>query len=215
MQQLRRLGSQRPRELSDQERLWEGTFGAEYTVRNVLDPQARAPFFRSILERAEGVSSVLEIGANRGHNLQSFRLADPSLKLTGVEINESAYGILRALEGVNAVNESIFDFETSERFDLVYTCGVLIQFNPDDLAATYKKMYDLSRRYILLSEYFNPTPVEVEYRGHRDMLFKRDFAGDLLDLHPDALRVVDYGFQWKRMNPAWDNTNWTLLERVG
>ena len=34
-------------------------------------------------------------------------------------------------------------------------------------------MYNLSKKYIYLSEYFNPTPIELIYRGFKGKLFKR------------------------------------------
>lgn len=40
--------------------------------------------------------------------------------------------------------------------------------------------------YIAVIEYYNPTPVEVEYRGHHSVLFQRDFASELMDRYPDV-----------------------------
>jgi spore coat polysaccharide biosynthesis protein SpsF len=74
-------------------------------------------------------------------------------------------------------------------------------------------MYAASRKYICLIEYYNPTPVEVPYRGNREKLFKRDFAGEMLDTYP-GLRLSAYGFQYHRdvTFPA-DDVNWFLMER--
>ena len=74
-------------------------------------------------------------------------------------------------------------------------------------------MYTFSNRYILIAEYFNPLPVVVEYRNEKSALFKRDFAGDLLDLYPD-LKLIDHGFFWKRDKVCGeDNINWFLFEK--
>jgi 2-polyprenyl-3-methyl-5-hydroxy-6-metoxy-1,4-benzoquinol methylase len=54
-----------------------------------------------------------------------------------------------------------------EHFDLVFTMGVLIHIHPDDLLTNMQKMFDYSSRYILVSEYFNRTPVMIEYHGKR------------------------------------------------
>jgi hypothetical protein len=65
-------------------------------------------------------------------------------------------------------------------------------------------MYRASSRYLLVSEYYSPNPLEVVYRGHSGKLFKRDFAGDLMDMYPD-LSLLDYGFIWRRgrsLSPA-------------
>ena len=45
-------------------------------------------------------------------------------------------------------------------------------------------MYNLSKKYIYLSEYFNPTPIELTYRGFKGKLFKRDFAKELGNYFP-------------------------------
>ena len=37
----------------------------------------------------------------------------------------------------------------------------------------------------------------MPYRGHTARLFKRDFAGEMLDRFSD-LRLVDYGFRYHR-----------------
>ena len=81
------------------------------------------------------------------------------------------------------------------------------------LPAAYDKLHQASRRFILVAEYYNPTPVEVSYRGHAERLFKRDFAGELLDRHAD-LRLLDYGFVYHRdpLFPA-DDISWFLLEK--
>ena len=56
-------------------------------------------------------------------------------------------------------------------------------------------MYNLSKKYIYLSEYFNPTPIELIYRGFKGKLFKRDFAKELWKLFP-KMKLIDYGFHW-------------------
>ena len=199
---------------TEQEAFWEGSFGDEYTKRNVTAPELRAGFFKRLFERAPDVRSACELGANRGDNLAALRRLRPDLALTGVEVNAAAAAVMGDIPGVTSVVSSIQDFNTEQRFDLVFTCGVLIHVNPGDLPAIYRKMVALSSRYILVNEYFNPRPVELDYRGHGGRLFKRDFAGELLDAHPDTVRVVDYGFLWKRLEPGWDDTTWVLMEKV-
>ena len=49
------------------------------------------------------------------------------------------------------------------------------------LDLVYQKLYDASSSYILIAEYYNPSPVTISYRGHQDRLFKRDFAGEFLN----------------------------------
>jgi hypothetical protein len=64
----------------------------------------------------------------------------------------------------------------------------------------------------MVCEYYNPTPVTVPYRGNDDRLFKRDFAGELIDRF--GMKLIDYGFVYRRDNvcPA-DDVTWFLLEK--
>lgn len=198
---------------AEQTKFWEGAFGNEYTERNAIRAEDRSRFFKKILEAAQGVSSIVELGANKGHNLEALHFLDPNLALTGVELNRKACNEMAAKAGINAVCSTIQDYQQSDPFDLVFSCGVLIHLPPDDLPAIYQKMFDLSQKYILINEYYNPTPVEVPYRGHSERLFKRDFGGEFMDTVNNMVSVVDYGFLWKRVEPTWDDTTWWLFEK--
>lgn len=91
--------------------------------------------------------------------------------------------------------------------------GVLIHINPEFLDQVYAKLYEATGRYLMVCEYYNPTPVNVNYRGHSDRLFKRDFCGEILDRYP-SLQLIDYGFVYHR-DPSFpqDDITWFLMER--
>ena len=159
------------------------------------------------------ISSCLELGANIGLNLKALGVLLPHLQMTGVEINAKAAEECAKLDRVNVVNASILEYQSDEIFDLTFTCGVLIHINPDMLPVVYDVLYHHSKRYILVSEYYNPTPMEINYRGNTGKLFKRDFAGEILDRYP-CLKLVDYGFQYHRDNHfPMDDATWFLLEK--
>jgi spore coat polysaccharide biosynthesis protein SpsF len=84
---------------------------------------------------------------------------------------------------------------------------------PSHLTQAYENLYAASGKYIVLCEYYSPVPVEVPYRGHRERLFKRDFAGEMLDRYDD-LELVDYGFAYHRdpVHPM-DDSNWFLMRK--
>lgn len=203
------------RKKSEQELFWEGNFGTEYTKRNEMLPEQRQPFFAAVLQKTYGVKTICELGANRGHNLQAIAHLSKNLDLTGVEVNEAALLELKNVFKVQAVCSSIQEFDPQQKFDLVFTSGVLIHINPDDLPLVYDKIYEISGRYILINEYFNPVPVELNYRGYSGKLFKRDFAGEFIEQNSGKVSVIDYGFLWKRINPVWDDTTWVLMEKTG
>jgi spore coat polysaccharide biosynthesis protein SpsF len=130
-----------------------------------------------------------------------------------VEINPSAAEILRGQNTCSTVfNESILTFESENRYELTFTKGVLIHIAPEKLPEVYDKLFTYSNKYILIAEYYNPTPTTATYRGHTEKLFKRDFAGDMLDRY-DSLRLVDYGFTYRRDIFPQDDMTWFLLER--
>ena len=89
----------------------------------------------------------------------------------------------------------------------------MIHINPDRLGTAYDQLARGSRRYIVMSEYYNPAPTDVTYRGHSERLYKRDFAGEFLDAHPD-FELRDYGFIYHR-DPLFpvDDFTWFLMER--
>jgi pseudaminic acid biosynthesis-associated methylase len=197
-----------------QEAFWAGEFGVAYMARNSGEQllASNLHFLSVALKRAGAISSCLELGANIGMNLKALRLLYPHLTTKAVEINTEAARVLGDLIGAENVRTgSIFDYPVTETFDLVLVKGVLIHTNPGMLSVVYDKMYQASRRLILIGEYYNPSPVSIPYRGHADRLFKRDFAGELLDRYSD-LALLDYGFMYRR-DPVCpqDDVTWFLL----
>lgn len=199
-----------------QESFWAGEFGTEYIGRNdsPVMVAANVSLFARALGRAGLLGSCIEFGANIGMNLQALRVLFPGMAQRAVEINPTAADSLARLIGeANVFRGSILDYETGDAAELTFTKGVLIHIHPDMLRAVYEKLYRASRRWILVCEYYNPVPVAIPYRGHAERLYKRDFAGELLDAYPD-LALADYGFAYRR-DPAFvqDDVTWFLLEK--
>lgn len=201
---------------TEQEAFWAGDFGNEYIERNNgLDiVAANMALFAKVLARTISVKSILEFGSNRGLNLIALHALMPSAEISAIELNDKAVEELKKLGYVaNIHHKSILDFVPDSKHDFVFIKGVLIHINPEYLPQVYERLYNSSKRYICVTEYYNPTPVEVTYRGHSSRLFKRDFAGEIMDKYPD-LQLVDYGFIYERDNvfPNGDFT-WFLLEK--
>jgi pseudaminic acid biosynthesis-associated methylase len=201
---------------TEQEAFWTGPFGDCYIERNESDAIVRANIvlFAKVLSRTGPLSSVIEFGPNIGLNLAAIHDLMPAAKLHGIEINERACAILAERAWVSSVrNGSILTFDAQEPHDMAIAKGLLIHVNPEHLTAAYCALYKASRRFIFICEYYNPVPVSIPYRGHEDRLFKRDFAGDMMDLYPD-LALVDYGFCYRR-DPLYpqDDLTWFLLEK--
>lgn len=201
---------------TEQEKFWAGEFGTDYIDRNKGAKllASNLNYFTKALSQCINIKSCIEFGANIGMNLKALKLLYPSIKLNGIEINKDASQDLEKLIGKeNVFSGSIFDWESKDLYDLVLIKGVLIHINPNMLKNVYKKLYDSTHRYILLCEYYNPSPVTISYRGHKNRLFKRDFAGEMLDLYSD-LTLVDYGFSYHRdVAFPQDDISWFLLQK--
>lgn len=201
---------------TEQELFWASEFGDSYIERNQGEKllASNLNFFTKALSQARNVQSIMEFGANIGMNLKSLSLLFPSMEFKAVEINAAAAAQLENVIPKNAIqNCSIFDAKVDPQVDLSLIKGVLIHINPDHLNLVYEKLYTASRKYILVAEYYNPSPVTIPYRGHSDRLFKRDFAGELMVKYPD-LELVDYGFAY-RNDPVFpqDDITWFLLSK--
>lgn len=200
---------------SAQEAFWAGSFGDDYIARNdspALIANKTAVFARA-LQRTHGIRSVLELGANVGLNIVALKTLLPAAEFHAVEINSAAFSRLRKIDGLNATEGSLFDYRIAEPVDLAFTQGVLIHLAPERVPDAYAKLYETSRRYVLITEYYNPSLVEVRYRGHEARLFKRDWAGEMMDAYPD-LSLLDYGFVYHR-DPSFpaDDFTWFLMEK--
>jgi pseudaminic acid biosynthesis-associated methylase len=91
--------------------------------------------------------------------------------------------------------------------------GILIHIDPDFLPDVYRIVYEATGKYLMICEYYNPTPISVVYRGHHNRLFKRDFRGELLDTSP-GLSLLDYGFCYHRDRSfPQDDATWFLMEK--
>ena len=200
---------------TNQEEFWSGEFGNQYIDRN-MSAQLLASnihFFSKIFQSIEPIKSLIELGSNIGMNLKAIKQLLPSAELSGVEINQKAYEELIELEGVKGYHTSILDFSTDYKRDFSLIKGVLIHINPDELPTVYQRLYDVSSKYICIAEYYNPSPVELSYRGHSGKLFKRDFAGELMKKFPD-LKLINYGFVYHKDNLfPQDDITWFLLKK--
>lgn len=203
---------------TEQEAFWAGEFGSEYIGRN-QDSQILASnlaLFSKALGKIGGIKNFIEFGANIGMNLRALKFLYPEQNQYAVEINPDAANVLRQLiDPTHVFEASILDFEplkVQNKWDLVLVKGVLIHINPNFLDQVYAKLYDATSRYLMICEYYNPTPVSVNYRGHSERLFKRDFCGEMLDRYP-LLQLIDYGFVYHRDSGfPLDDCTWFLIE---
>lgn len=205
--------------MTEQLEQWRGEFGDEYVDRN-LDLGSvfkRAEMFSVCLKNADiDIQSFMEFGGNIGLNGLALKFAirrDPPIEIFSIEPNDKARQISSSVYDKTwpSLQDAVIGqkINTNATADLVFTCGVLIHIPDSDLRKTMRQLVDRARKYILAIEYFNPTPVEIEYRGKAGMLWKRDYGSEYLSM---GLKCVDYGFFWKP-ETGLDDLNWWLLSK--
>ena len=201
---------------NEQQVFWKEKYARDYISKNsnyALEGGIKC--WAQMLQRAEKISSLLECGSNIGKNINILNHVLPSVEKSIIEISPDAYKIVTDKYKLkNSFNGPIVesDFDLAG-FDLVFSMGVLIHIHPNDLLANMQKMFDYSGRYILMGEYFNRTPVMIEYHGEKDKLFKRDFGKMFMENFP--VRLVDYGFLWGHLydDAGFDDITYWLFEK--
>lgn len=202
---------------NEQEQFWAKTYAEDYIRKNhEFDHDLGSEAWRKMLTNVdEEINTFLECGCNIGRNIEQIKNVLPSAKPSIIEISAPAFNYVAShYELIHAFNGAILEssFENNS-FDLVFTMGVLIHINPDQLLKNMEKMFQYSSRYILMGEYFNRTPISIEYQGEKDKLFKRDFGK--LFIENFTVRLVDYGFLWGHIydSAGFDDATWWLFEK--
>lgn len=201
---------------------WRGAFGDEYTERNQVNYTTRLRAWQVMLEGLM-LYSALEIGANRGANLEAIVKTWPTfIRLDGIEPNLQAAGgafhrplsehlYIRSQDGVRYA--TLDDLQESGTYDLVFTCGVLIHVPPEELDKALRQIYRLSRRYILAIEYYAEQETMIPYRGMDNMLWKRNYEQEYLRRYGGSqLHTIRSGF-WTKAD-GFDDCHWWLMEKI-
>ena len=150
------------------------------------------------------IMSIAEIGCGAGHNLISLSELNPNYTLVGVDPN--LYAVIKAIQNkVTALTGDCFDtYLKSSYYDLVFTSGVLMHVAPEDMGRAVEEISRIARKYILIIEYYSEKEESVNYHGHNDLLWKRDYK----NLFPNYQKG---GFLGK--GESFDNCNWWLFQK--
>ena len=200
-----------------QEDFWKNKITESYAQDNsVFDEQLGLLAWKRILSKIDksDISSYLDCGSNIGRNIAFLKKTLPAATANIVELAKGPYDkCLNDFQIDESFLGPIKDAKFERKFDLVFTNAVLIHVNPDDLLESMRRMFKMSSRYILIAEYFNRTPVMINYRGEDDRLFKRDF-GKLFTENFDC-KVLDYGFLWGHEfdTAGFDDITYWLFEK--
>lgn len=187
---------------------WAGEFGKQYTDRNTLSPDELDLEYRKrygttrtemnglLLNEIDPPTSILEVGCNVGNQLLLLQKMG-CRELYGIELQNYALRILRIRSRAIEVAQGTVSRIPcqSERFDLVFSSGLLIHVHPNNLEAALRELYRCSRRYISGFEYYAEECSEVTYREHRSLLWKADFARMYLERFRDLELIKEMRFK--------------------
>ncbi len=155
--------------------VWEGKFGEEYTDRAIVDVSARKGTFEKLLMGIPApVETILEVGCGKGDNLTALK--ELGYIASGVE--PLHYALVRALEkGHRVFPGSCFNIPfRDEEVDLTFTAGVLMHVIPEDMRRAVQELWRVTKKFLLIIEYYAPEELSIIYRGHEDLLWKRDYS---------------------------------------
>jgi len=202
--------------MNDQQLFWSEGYAVDYIRKNKeFDYALGVECWRKMLTADLNIRSILELGCNIGRNIGFLNEVLPDATKSIVEISKPAFDFVSSnYRLAHAFNGPIESASFPEKFDLVFTSGVLIHIHPDNLLRVMEKMYDCSSKYILMGEYFNRTPVMIEYQAQRDRLFKRDFGKFFIENF--RVELLGYGFLWGHIYDAagFDDITWWLFRKV-
>jgi pseudaminic acid biosynthesis-associated methylase len=152
---------------------WAGKFGDEYNRRNQVNWRARIPFWSKTL-RSIGARSVFEMGANAGWNLSAIKATCPQVCVYGNDINTNACA--QAAEAGILVENRLNFLADGRKAELVFTAGVLIHIEPENIDEVMGALIEKSYRWVLAVEYEAETETMLEYRGNSNRLWKRPYG---------------------------------------
>lgn len=131
--------------------------------------------FEQIAHYTKKPGKVLDIGCGLGEVLSVFQ--ENGWNCLGIEFNEFAANYATEKFHLNIINKSIYDFEASEKFDLIMLWGVLEHFyNPQKIL---KKIFELlNDDGLLVIEVPSADSILVRYYERTHNMVDRIIEGD-------------------------------------
>ena len=191
-----------------QEKFWLSDFGEEYLKRNLTYDDfnnlykketgfnADTPF-QDFFEDLDKNISILEFGCNSGIKLEILKNLGFK-NLTGIDINKKALEIAeKRYPEINFIHSTIDDLILKgNKYDLIFTSLVLIHQNPQLVNSVISKIVGISKKYIFGYEYFSDNLTEIEYRGHKNVLWKQNFVELFKKNHPSLKLVKEQKYHY-------------------
>lgn len=181
---------------------WKGDFGRKYTDRNPQTPDELDELYLSnfgttrswlnkyFLDNFDRTLRILEIGCNVGTQLMCLEKMNFS-NLFGIEVQQ--YAVEKAQKKIQScgfIQGSALQLPFSDgAFDIVFTSGVLIHIQPEDLHLTIEEMYRCTKKYIWGYEYYSPKYEMISYRNKANLMWKADYPALIMKNFP-SLKLI-------------------------
>lgn len=179
--------------LNKQKKFWLSNFSKGYLQRNLFNPKqldksyikkygiSRTQMTTNFLGNLKKDIMILEVGCNFGAQLLLLRELGYK-NLYGIEINPEIVEFSRKkASSVNIIVGDALNIPFKDAsFDLVFTSGLLIHISPKNIEKAISEIYRVSKKYIWCFEYFSENYTEIEYRGHKEVLWKTNFSNIFL-----------------------------------
>jgi cyclopropane fatty-acyl-phospholipid synthase-like methyltransferase len=123
------------------------------TIQSYWDSPAaiiRSKWFAEQLKSCQ-FNSIFEIGFFSGRNLKHVEEVLPEVSINGLEINKKAVEFAKArLPKANLLHMDLHNMHNiKEKYDVIFTSGVLIHVPPDEIPNVLMKCLDLSSKYVM------------------------------------------------------------------
>jgi SAM-dependent methyltransferase len=199
--------------MTEPARLWSGEFGNRYTERNIeFNDVFRTELWDMLLPAA--CTSVLEVGANAGQNLQAIA-RKRAVDFYATDINP---GNVERLAATGLVRNANLRCEPAHKLsfpdsiaDLAFTRGVLIHIPAGELIASMREIHRCAGKWIICGEYCAGSRNEemiVSENYPPGTCWRRDYGSLWLDNFPDLRLVGEPLFCWWRTTGEDNLTYW-------
>ena len=118
--------------------------------------------------------------------------------LIGASTSNVIFGVLKLrYPEINFIHSTIDNLILKgNKYDLVFTSLVLIHQNPQLVNSVISKIVGISKKYIFGYEYFSDNLTEIEYRGHKNVLWKQNFVELFKKNHPSLKLVKEQKYHY-------------------
>jgi methyltransferase family protein len=141
-----------------EQRKQQGQLWADQTMERIAaywdypNFNLRCKWFAEKLKQFE-FASIFEVGVFSGRNLHLIQEAFPNIKIGGIDINDKAVVFAQdKLPQAQLSTCSVYDMDTSDKWDIVFTAGVLIHIPPDGIEKAIDKCLEKANRYVMHME---------------------------------------------------------------